>query len=192
LSSNIIDGTKDDILKRLNQAKYGDHNLVIYDDLSVFAEIYTGYAKDHLKRQDELIAIFTCYETPEKVRQNLSEAGIDVSSCEMKSLLTIIDSMRVYWKPREMVGMFFRKVIDYAAGAGKNGIVAFGDMSSFIASDRVAEMLQYENLNPPNFDESTKIKAFCALHKEDFKKLIPSQQELLLKQHLKTLTVTTL
>lgn len=188
--TNIIHGTKDDIMKKLGQAKHGMHNLIIYHDLSAFAEIYTRYAKEHLKGGGELIVIFTCYETPEKVRHNLSEAGIDVSNCEKENLLTIIDSMRVYSNAKESVPMFFRKALDYASNAGKKGIVVFGDMSSFVVSDRVDEMLRYESLNPPNLDERTKIKAFCVLHKEDFKKLMPAQQELLLMQHLKTLEVT--
>jgi hypothetical protein len=158
----------------------------------VFAEIYTRYSKEHLKGVDEIVMIFTCYETPEKVRRNLAEAGIDVSSCERENLLTIIDSMRVYWNPRESVDMFFRKAMDYEADAGKKGIAAFGDMSSFIVSGRVDEMLRYESLNPSNFDEDAKLKAFCAIHKEDFKKLTLAQQELLRMQHLKTLMVTTL
>jgi hypothetical protein len=186
----IIDGSKDDIMKKLNQANYGEHNLIIYYDLSLFAEFYTRYAKDHLQKGDELIVIFTCYETPTKVRRNLSEAGIDASSYERENLLTIMDSMRIYSKPRDSINSFFRKAFDYASDAGKNGIVAFGDMSSFVVSDRVDEMLRYESLNPPNFDKDSKIKGFCALHKEDFKKLSPTQKDLLLTRHLKALTVT--
>lgn len=93
--TNIIGCTKDNIIRKLNQADYGEHNLIIYHDLSAFAEIYTWYAKEHLRERDELIVIFTCYETPEKVRRNLSDVGVDVPSCERENLLTIIDSMRV-------------------------------------------------------------------------------------------------
>jgi len=177
-------------MKKLDEAKLCEHNLIIYNDLPAFAEIYTQYAKEHLKGGDELIVIPTCYETPEKVRRNLSRADIDVSGYEKENLLTIIDSMKVYQKGRESASMFFRKALDYAAGAGKKGIVAFGDMSSFMVSDRVQEMLRYESTNPPNLDASTRIKAFCALHRDDFKKLMPNQQEYLLNQHLKTLKVT--
>ncbi|MGI0049552.1 MAG: MEDS domain-containing protein, partial [Nitrososphaera sp.] len=188
--TNIIEGTKDHIIKKLNQANYGEHNLIIYHNLSVFAEIYAAYAKEHLKARKELIVIFTCYETPDKVRRNLSAAGIDVPNCERENLLTIIDSMRVYSDPKESVNMFFRKAMDYARDAGKDGIIVFGDMGSFIVSDKVEEMLRYESQNPPNFEESSKIKGFCALHEEDFNKLMPAYQELLLAQHLKTLAVT--
>lgn len=188
--TNIIAGNKHDIIKKLNQANYGEHNLIIYHDSAVFAEIYTRYAKEHLKQGDKLIVIFTCYETPEKVRRNLSEAGIDVSSCEKENLLTVIDSMRAYRNPKESVDMFFTKALNYATDTGKDGIVAFSDMSSFMVSGRVDQMLRYESMNPANFLESSKIKAFCALHEEDFKKLVPAQQDLLLTQHLKTLTVT--
>src|SRR5207253_4870264 len=74
--TNIIDGTRNEIMKKLDEAKLCEHNLIIYDDLPAFAEIYTQYAKEHLKGGDELIVILTCYETPEKVRRNLSSAGI--------------------------------------------------------------------------------------------------------------------
>lgn len=188
--TKIILSNKGEIMKNLDDTKNGEHNLLIYHDLSAFAEIYTRYAKERLKQENDLIVIFTCYETPEKVRRNLSEAGIDVSSCEKKNLLTIIDSMRVYWNPTESVPMFFRKALDYVTHAGKKGIVVFGDMSSFVVSDRVDEMLRYESLNPPSFEESDKIKAFCALHRADFRKLMPTQQDLLINQHKNILAFT--
>src|ERR687896_451033 len=59
----------------------GSHNLLVYDDLKTFREIYARCSRALLP-QNEIVIIATQYETINSVKNNLQLAGVnDVEGC---------------------------------------------------------------------------------------------------------------
>ena len=71
--------------------------MIIYEDLYTLREIYARVSKKALEQNNEIMLIDTTYETPDTVRNMLSEYEINVKKYyESNGSLVIIDSVKVY------------------------------------------------------------------------------------------------
>jgi hypothetical protein len=71
--------------------------MIIYEDLYTLREIYARVSKKALEQNNEIMLIVTTYETPDTVRNMLSEYEINVKKYyESNGSLVIIDSVKVY------------------------------------------------------------------------------------------------
>jgi hypothetical protein len=71
--------------------------MIIYEDLYTLREIYARVSKKALEQNNEIMLIDTTYETPDIVRNMLSEYEINVKKYyESNGSLVIIDSVKVY------------------------------------------------------------------------------------------------
>ncbi len=176
----LTDRAKKEVLV---ESGFDEHNMLVYPDLETFREMYCMYAKIHLQsKYDEIMLIVTQYETPEKIRQNLMDFGIDVELHEKDGSLLIVDSVKGY-QNGDINGVLklAQSLADRAQKEGKQGVCAFGDMGSFFMFDRLVELLQYELSIPPK--PGIKLKAFCSYHIDDFSNLSPKQRQALEKNH---------
>jgi hypothetical protein len=71
------------------------HNLLIYDDLKAFREIYSEYSKILLP-ENEIIVIATQYETIHDVKNTLRLSGVDVERYLNQGTLFIVDAQHGY------------------------------------------------------------------------------------------------
>ena len=71
---------------------FHEHNMLVYPDLDTFREMYCMYAKMHLQpKYNEIMLIASHYEPVGKVRDNLSDYGVDVDKHEKDgSLVTLM------------------------------------------------------------------------------------------------------
>ena len=98
----------------LREARYGEHILVIYDDIATLQELYGISATSRLPLNKEAILFLTYLETPEKVRQTLESKGLRVNEHQRDGSLAIFDAYQWFFgaeiNPREllakMVGIF--------------------------------------------------------------------------------------
>lgn len=120
--------------------------------------------------------IATQYETPDRVRQNLVDYGIDAEKYEKDGSLVIVDAVKGYQRG-DVNGVLklAKSLAGRAEKEGKQGVCVFGDPGSFFMFDKLAELLQYELSMPHRFD--VKIKAFCSYHAADFDRLTPGQKQ---------------
>jgi hypothetical protein len=79
---------------QIENSCYGEHNIMIYDDLYTLREVYCRSAKNALEKNNEIMFIVTTYETPNTVRQMLGEYEVDVKKYESDGSLLIIDSVQ--------------------------------------------------------------------------------------------------
>ena len=169
--------------REISKATYGDHDIIIYSDLNDFRKIYSYHAKESLEENNEIVLIATTtYESPDKVKNNLESAGINVSRHLEGGSLVVIDSVRGYHMP-DVYGVL--KLLESlqirGRKEGKSGVVDFADPGSFFLLDRKQELVNYELTVPKKLD--IRLKTFCCYHKEDFDTFTDRQRQDLLEGH---------
>lgn len=176
----ITDRAKNEILA---ESGFDEHNILVYPDLETFVEMYCMYAKIHLQpKYDEILLIVTQYETPDKVKQNLTEFDIDAKLHEQNGSLLIVDSVKGYQNgDTDGILKLAQWLADRAEKEGRQGVCVFGDMGSFFMFDRLVELLQYELSIPAK--PGIKLKAFCSYHASDFDRLSLEQRQTLQDNH---------
>ena len=175
-----------DALNQIIQADYGAHYLMIYPDLSIQRELYSGYIQKQIEKNNEVILINPFYETTDSVRQILSKDGIDVSKYENENELVIIDSLQEYFNAQS--DMFFkRKLVNYAKQNGKKGLSVIGDIGAYTHESKHNDLVDDELALPTKFDFD--MKGFCLYHQKDFNEFSDDQKQELIKHHGKALEI---
>jgi len=168
--------------QRIAKSKYGDHNLLIYNDLTDFRKIYTYHSKESLEKNNEIVLLASTYETPDKVRNNLESAGVNIQKHMQDGSLMVIDSMRGYHMS-DVYGVV--KLVETlqvrGQSEGKSGVLCFADIGTFFLLDKIQKLVDYELTVPKKLD--MKVKAFCCYHKGNFDFFTKQQKQNLLAAH---------
>lgn|SRR5215467_8725586 len=175
-----------DALNQIIQADYGAHYLMIYPDLSMQRELYSGYIQKQIEENNEIILVNPFYETTDSVRQILSNDGINVSKYEKEKELVIIDSLQEYFGAQSDM-LFKRKLVNYAKQMGKNGLSVIGDIGAYTHESKYNDLVEDELALPTKFDID--MKGFCLYHQKDFNKFSDEQKQELIKHHGKTIKI---
>lgn len=165
----------------------GSHNLLIYNDLKKFREIYSQCTKA-LLAENEIVVIATQYDPIEEVKNTLRLAGVDVESYLNQGSLFILDAQQGYqgvdskgtWK-------FAMSLLSRAKKEGRRGVTWFGDLGSFFNFEKIEELMQYELWCPQKYEDT--MKTVCCYHLEDFENLSENQQHRLFDHHFKSILV---
>ena len=162
--------------------------MIIYEDLYTLREIYAKFSKKALETNNEIMLIVTTYETPDTVRDMLSEYEINVQKHESNGSLVIIDSVQGYHRANFYgVLRLIQLLAIRAQKDSKSGIFSMADMGSFFLFGREKELVNYELSIPKTID--MRLKAFCCYHKNDFSlRLTKDQQRQLTYHHYKTIS----
>jgi DcmR-like sensory protein len=161
--------------------------MIIYEDLYKLREIYARFSKKALEQNNEIMLIVTAYETPDTVRNMLSEYEINVQKYESNGSLVIIDSVKGYQRA-DFYGVLrlIQLLAIRAQKDSKSGIFSIADMGSFFLLGSEKELVTYELSIPKSVD--IKLKAFCCYHKNEFYlRLSKDQQRQLIYHHHKTI-----
>lgn len=183
----LDNNTKD----QLQDSYYHEHNMIIYEDLYTFREIYCKYSKEALVKNNEIVLIATTYEAPNNIRDMLTDYGLNVQYHESNGSLVIIDSAQGY-QMGDTYGVFrlVQSLANRAQRHAKSGIFSISDMGSFFLFNKEKELVSYELSIPKNID--IRVKAFCCYHKNDFAlRLTGEQQEYLTNQHQRIISSST-
>lgn len=183
----IVSSTVNDMVTDLLDAKYGQHWIIIYTDLSTIREFYSLYAKRQIDdKRNGCLLISPYYETTNQVRQTLSEDGLhqSMSKYEKENILSIVDSMRLNFGKEDAME-FISRVSDYTQSIGKEGITVLNDMGSYINNSRYDELVDYELTLPREYD--LPIKGMCLYHQKDFDRLSSEQKQRIVEYHTKVI-----
>ena len=173
-------------MRKISNAKYGDHNMLIYNDLNEFRRIYTYHAKKGLEENNEIVLISSAYETPDRVNSNLESSGVDVRKHSLDGSLIVVDAMRAY-HTADVNGLLklLESLQTRGQKDGKNGIMCFGDLGTFFLLHKTQELADYESTIPKKVQMRS--RAFCCYHKANFDALHIQQKQKLLEAHLRVL-----
>lgn len=164
------------------ESSFGDHLLVIYDNLNAFRRLYVESARRHLTLENTLMLIVPHYETPKHVIEVLKKEGVDAERYLRDGSLTIIDSVMGY-QTVDVEGVYKLVLSLLARGKreGKIGLCGIADMGSFMLFRRKSELVEYESRFSPFLEFP--VKVYCCYHKKDFASLKDYQQQVLLSHH---------
>jgi DcmR-like sensory protein len=190
----IIQASSDNILREMELADYGEHNLLIYPNLNVLTKVYSQYIKSRLQANMELVLFLSTYQSVNQVRYILKDKGLDIAQYERNGSLVILDSARGYFGPESDILLFLRILSKRAQNQGKDGCSVFADTGLFNLFGQQAYVLKSEVLMPSKFDESANTlklcKTFCIYHQSDFNRFAEGDKESILGHHYRNLVIT--
>jgi hypothetical protein len=186
----IVNGSSRKIAKMMEGKKLiepGSHNMLIYDELQGFSEIYSQYSRALLP-ENEIILIGTQYHAIEDVKNALRLAGVDVETYLNHGTLLIVDAQLGY-QNIDIRGMWklAMSLLSRVRKEDRRGISWFGDLGSFFSFEKIEELMQYELWCPQKYKDT--MKTVCCYHSEDFRKLNKTQQQTLFDHHFKSILI---
>ena len=166
----------------------GVHNILIYNDLKAFRQIYSQYSRA-LLTENEIVVIASQYDTTSDVRNTLRLAGIDIEKYLRQGTLFIIDAQHGY-QDADGSGIWklSKSLISRAGKEDRRGVTLIGDLGSFFNFEKIEELMQYELSLPQKYEDT--MKGICCYHLEDFGNLSETQQQALFDHHFKSILVT--
>jgi len=165
----------------------GSHNLLVYDDLKTFREIYTQYSRALLP-QNEIVLISTQYEPINNVKNNLRLAGVDVERYLSEGMLFILDAQHEYHNGDiDCMWKFALSLLTRVKEERRRGVTWIGDLGSFFGFEKIEELMHYELSLPQKNEQDTAIKLVCSYHLKDFEQLNENQKQTLFDHHFKSI-----
>jgi KaiC/GvpD/RAD55 family RecA-like ATPase len=116
--------------------------MIIYEDLYTLREIYARFSKKALEQNNEIMLIVTAYETPDTVRNMLSEYEINVQKYESNGSLVTIDSVKGYQRANFYGVLRLIQLLTIRAQKdSKSGIFSITDMGSFYLVEKKSSLI---------------------------------------------------
>lgn len=188
----VLKGSFQEIADMLSDEKEklmepGAHNILIYNDLKAFREIYSQYSRALLP-ENEIIVIGSHYDTKSDVRNTLRLSGIDIEKYLNQGTLFIIDAQEGYQDADDSgIWKLCKSLISRARKEDRRGLTLMGDLGSFFNFEKVEELMQYELSLPQKYQDT--LKGICCYHSKDFEKLTEAQKNTLFDHHFKSIVL---
>lgn len=175
-------------------ADYGEHNLLIYPNLSILTKVYSQYIKSRLHADMELILFLSSYQSVNQVRSILRHNGLNLARYEGNGSIIILDTARGYFGPESDILLFLRILSKRAQNQGRAGCSVFADMGLFNLFGQQKHLLRSEVFMPPKFDgleNNPKLcKTFCIYNQLDFNRFAEKEKESIFEHHYRNLIIT--
>ncbi|WP_337863168.1 MEDS domain-containing protein [Nitrososphaera sp.] len=170
-------------LRQLCRERTGLHNLLVFDDIVVFREVYCEIAKAALPN-NEILIIMTYFETPDQVKFYLREAGVNVDLYGKTGSLFVIDSVEQFFGTNPTDTLRFIELLNKKVRReGKKGVIAIIDMDAFFHLQD-AGLEKYELEVPSGTAGGDAFLCLlCAYHRGNFERLDPATQKAITSRH---------
>jgi hypothetical protein len=172
------------LVQEVRHSNFHDHNMLIYPDLATYRKIYSESAKQAFDN-NEIVLLITTYDSFDRIKDSLTQAGISVNNETKEGNLIILDAFKAYQIDAYGALKFGTTVAKRAERERKAGIFALTEMGSFFIAERIASLLEYEKSIPKKMNLT--LKVHCSYHKDDFATLSKEQQETILSAHNRVL-----
>lgn len=172
-------------LKQLAQIQFGEHNILVYDDIASFRQIYSNHAKKRLE-DNEIVLLLPYFESVDSVKFYLQEAGVDAEQHSRDGSVVIVDSVEQFFGEGKDFHYFLGILEKKAKENGKKGISVIADMNAFYQIYDESRLIKYETSIQPKTD--TKYSSLlCSYQRTNFNRLAKNVRELILAQHYRKL-----
>lgn len=172
-------------LKQLAQVQFGEHNILVYEDIAAFRQIYSNHVKKRLE-YNEIVLLLPYFESVDSVKFYLQEAGVDVEQRGKDGSLVIVDSVDQFFGEGKDFLYFLSILEKKAKEKGKEGISVIADMDAFYQVYDEDRLIKYETSIKPKTDAKYS-SLLCSYQKDNFRRLNKSARELILAQHYRKL-----
>ena len=172
-------------LKQLAQIQFGEHNILVYEDIINFRQIYSNHAKKRLE-DNEILLLLPYFESVDSVKFYLQEAGVVVEQNIKDGSLVIVDSVEQFFGEGKDFLQFLSILEKKAKEKGKEGISVIADMDAFYQIYDENRLIQYETSIQPK-TEAKYSSLLCSYQRTNFNRLTKGTRELILAQHYRKL-----
>ena len=173
------------LVQEIRHSDFHDHNMLIYPDLTTYRKIYSESAKLALDN-NEVVLLVTTYDSFDRIKDSLTQAGISVNNEIKEGNLVILDAVKAYQIDIHGALKFATTLAKRAESDGKSGVFALTEMGSFFIAERIASLLEYEASLQKKW-ELNNFKSVCTYHNGDFATLSKQQQETIISAHNRVL-----
>jgi len=189
MEKDNLNVNRNDILETIMESKFGNHNIILYSDITTLPHIYSNYSKRSLELLNEIVLILPHYQSIVDVLNNLTDNGIDIEKCKKEGSILVVESKNGYYSlTNEFVGVMImtKMLLRRANKLDKAGVTVISDMGLFFHLKRIEYLIKYETeLSSSIYD--MKVKMLCGYNKTDFERLTEEQKQHLLHHHNKVI-----
>lgn len=171
----------------LRETSFGQHVLIIYDDLATMRELYADYCLDRLSRNKEAILLLPYLERPEVAKSHIEEKGVDIKENQKEGAFAAVDAYEWFFGTDVNADEIISKMFEDLHRYGRQGASIIRDIGVFFLRDEGAKMIGLETEVQSKINPSSKI--VCCIHKNDFDKLVQPHKDLLISAHDKVLGI---
>lgn len=178
------------ILRDLLEVKFGEHNILIYDDINILDKVYSKYCKHQLSTSNHVVLLLIFNEDEETVLQNLSDEGIDVEKRRSDGSLLIEDSVLEFFGSGTRMLEYLSTLQKYARDIGKNGLTVILDVAGLYLLGSEDDLLRFESsIGPNNQKHLANASLLCCYHIALSGKISKGSRSRIMDQHQKRLYV---
>jgi hypothetical protein len=138
--------SREEVLLKLLSVRPGEHNIVIYEDLHDFGDIYSEYCKQLLENKNYVVFLLIFSEDNHTVIENLERVGIDTNTRLNDGSLLIEEAAFDFFCSKNAMLHYFARLKGYSKNIGKDGLVILLDINCLylFGDNEATELLQFE------------------------------------------------
>jgi len=177
------------MLDRIRQSKFGEHNLILYEDYDTLCNIRLEYCKTVLESLNEMVLLLSDNVSIGNFFLGLKNTGLDVQKYRSEGSLIVVESKKGYFGLTNelvdlmiMINMLLQRLIKL----GKSGLTVFSDKALFFHYNRIDDLIKHEAgllMSLTSAKYNNKMKTFCCYNTNDFESLTESQKQMLTNNH---------
>lgn len=178
---------RNQILESIMNSKFGEHNIVLYSDVSTLPYLYSHYSKRSSLSSHEIVLILPHYQSTADVLHILKNSGIDIDRTKKEGSIVVVESKKAYYSlTDQFVGLMImvEMLLQRVKKLNKMGITVISDMGLFFHLDRLDDLIRWETELFSSI-YAKKVRILCNYSKTDFGRLNENQRQHLLKSHSK-------
>jgi hypothetical protein len=180
------------VLDKIKQSNFGEHNLILYQDVVTLNNVYLEYGKNALETLNEMILILPFYQSVSNLFHSFENIDVDVEKYKLQGLLVIVIAKKGYFNlTNELVDItiMIKMLLQRSNKLCKSGLTVFSDMSLFFHHNRLDELLKHETrlFMSSSWITNSKMKIFCCDNVSDLNLLTDNQKQDLLGHHYRVI-----
>jgi hypothetical protein len=94
---NLRNQDRNQILQSIMNSKFGQHNIVLYSDVSTLSYLYLDYSKRSSESSNEIVLILPHYQSITDVLHILKKNGIDTDRTKKEGSIVVVESKKAYY-----------------------------------------------------------------------------------------------
>ena len=186
-NNNLRKRDRNQILESIMNSKFGEHNIVLYSDVSTLPYLYSHYSKRSSESSNEIVLILPHYQAITDVLHALKNSGIDLDRTKKEGSIVVVESKKAYYSLiDQFVGIMImvEMLLQRAKKLNKMGITVISDMGLFFHLDRLDDLIKWETELSSSI-YAKKVRIICNYSQTDFGRLNEKQRQHLLESHSK-------
>ena len=177
------------MLDKIRQSKFGEHNLILYENYDTLCNIRLEYCKTALESLNEMVLLLSDSVSISNIFLGLKNIGLDAQKHRSEGSLVVVESKKGYFGlTNELVEfmIMINMLLQRLNKLGKSGLTIFSDKDLFFQYNRIDDLIKHEvglfsSLSSSKYNN--KMKIFCCYNVKDFEFLAEHQQQILIDNH---------